>query len=128
MAYFQPSTVSYFCLPNIKGEFKSTGIEEIISKVAALFEVEEEMLYAKVRYPHVKYARWIVWKIMLTRGLTLSEIGRLLGNFDHTTVINAMDKIDADIASLDYVGEVWKQVSQYCGNVEYKKKSRIKKI
>jgi chromosomal replication initiation ATPase DnaA len=115
MSYFQPPSTTYMALPSIKSELGGKAIESIVQEVAELFGIQSPLIYEKVRYPNVKYARWFIWKILRSRGNSLKEVGRL-GNFDHTTVVNAMSKIDHDIEHHPGLKEKWEKVKHYCGD------------
>jgi chromosomal replication initiator protein len=72
------------------------GISEIIDATALEFGVERESLLARDRRPAVAMARQVA--MFLARELTdhsLPEIGRGMGNRNHTTVLHAVNRISA---------------------------------
>lgn len=121
--YYQPSSysfVNYAAVPGLKREVVSTSMEQIIADVAAAFEIEPETLYRKCRYPRIKFARWMVWKIMRSKKYSLRECSQIFGNYDHTSVINALSKIDNDIEKDEMVRQAFNQVKKYMGNKKNK--------
>ena len=76
------------------------GISEIIDAAALEFGVERESLLARDRRPAVATARQVA--MFLARELTdhsLPEIGRGMGNRNHTTVLHAVNRISAAMHS-----------------------------
>jgi chromosomal replication initiator protein len=76
------------------------GISEIIDAAALEFSVERESLLARDRRPAVATARQVA--MFLARELTdhsLPEIGRCMGNRNHTTVLHAVNRISAAMHS-----------------------------
>ncbi len=76
------------------------GISEIIDAAALEFGVERESLLARDRRPTVATARQVA--MFLARELTdhsLPEIGRGMGNRNHTTVLHAVNRISAAMHS-----------------------------
>lgn len=83
----------------IEGQKKIT-IDNIQKKVSEYFDIKLSDMRAKKRSKAVAYPRQIA--MYLTRQLTdfsLPEIGDQFGGRDHTTVIHACDKIEAEIES-----------------------------
>jgi chromosomal replication initiator protein len=77
-------------------EEKVITIEQIQRKVSDIFGIKLSDLQAKNRTKAVAFPRQVA--MYLSRQLThasLSEIGRAFGGKDHTTVIHAVDKIQA---------------------------------
>jgi chromosomal replication initiator protein len=82
------------------GSPSAYGISEIIDATALEFEVEPESLLARDRRPPVATARQVA--MFLARELTdhsLPEIGRGMGNRNHTTVLHAVNRIRAAMDS-----------------------------
>jgi chromosomal replication initiator protein len=80
------------------------GISEIIDAAALEFGVERESLLARDRRPAVATARQVA--MFLARELTdhsLPEIGRGMGNRNHTTVLHAVNRISAAMHSDEVV-------------------------
>jgi chromosomal replication initiator protein len=91
----------------IKEGQKKVTIELIQKKVADYFNIGIADMKAKRRTRGVAYPRQIA--MYLTRKLTdhsLPEIGEFFGGRDHTTVIHAHDKIEADLKKNDSVKDV----------------------
>jgi chromosomal replication initiator protein len=71
-------------------------IEDIIRRVAEVFHVKPQDLRAKTRTKAVAFPRQLA--MYLARQLTsdsYADIGRGFGGKDHTTVLHAVNKIDA---------------------------------
>lgn len=118
--YFQPHpgniAPDYFYVVVENKIPKDFFIEELIKASAVAFHTSPASLREKCRYPNVKFARWIVWKVMTDHGYSLKTCGRMLGMHDHTTVINALSKIDADIENIQYVKAGWLNVKEFVSN------------
>ncbi|MBU0881358.1 MAG: chromosomal replication initiator protein DnaA [Candidatus Omnitrophica bacterium] len=85
----------------IEGEKKIT-IDLIQKKVSEYFDIKLSDMRAKKRSKAIAYPRQIA--MYLTRQLTdysLPEIGDQFGGRDHTTVIHACSKIEADLKEKD---------------------------
>lgn len=81
----------------IEGE-KKVSIDLIQKKVSEYFDIKLSDMRAKKRSKAIAYPRQVA--MYLARQLTdysLPEIGDQFGGRDHTTVIHACDKIEADI-------------------------------
>lgn len=77
---------------------KMVSIIEIMNKVAEKFNVSVEDLKSKSRHSRIVQPRFI--GIYLSReltGMTTTDIGREFGDRDHSTVINACNKISEDM-------------------------------
>lgn len=69
---------------------KEPTVEEIIEVVAHYFELPSEVLHMKTRKREIVQARQIAMYLSKEKTkLSLSEIGRLIGNKDHATVLHA---------------------------------------
>jgi chromosomal replication initiator protein len=78
----------------------SCGISEIIDAAAVEFGVSRESLLARDRRPTVAAARQVA--MFLARELTdhsLPEIGRGIGDRNHTTVLHAVNRVSATMRS-----------------------------
>ena len=79
-------------------ELKAAGfryrptVADIERKAAKLFGVSKKDLHSYRRYREIVFARQFVmyWAVRLTP-LSLPQIGRLMGNRDHTTVLHGSD-------------------------------------
>jgi chromosomal replication initiator protein len=79
-------------------ERESCGLAEIVDAAAEEFGVERDALLARDRRPAVAVARQVA--MYLARELTshsLPEIGRGIGNRNHTTVLHAVDRVSTSI-------------------------------
>ena len=79
---------------------ETCGIAEIIDAAASEFGVERQALLARDRRPSVSTARQVA--MYLARELTghsLPEIGRGMGGRSHTTVLHAVNRINAAMSS-----------------------------
>jgi chromosomal replication initiator protein len=71
---------------------------KVLSIVARHFGISVSQLTGKKRNAHFVQPRQITMFILRDElGLTLPEVGRLLGNRDHTTIIYGVDKISRQI-------------------------------
>ena len=80
------------------------GIGEILDAAALEFGVERQELIARGRRPQVATARQVA--MYLARELTdhsLPEIGRGIGNRSHTTVLHAVNRVNASMRTDDEV-------------------------
>jgi chromosomal replication initiator protein len=74
------------------------GLSEIVDAAAQEFGVQRESLLARDRRPDVAFARQVA--MYLARELTehsLPEIGRGIGGRNHTTVLHAVNRVDATV-------------------------------
>ena len=75
-------------------------VREIAQEVAAEYGISLLDLYSQRRTRNVCLPRQIImWRARYETSRSLPEIGRALGGRDHTTVLHAVRKIDALIAS-----------------------------
>ncbi|MER3419761.1 MAG: chromosomal replication initiator protein DnaA [Chloroflexota bacterium] len=69
--------------------------EAIIDAVAEYFDLDARQLASKARDKHLVHARHIAMYLLRTDAARpLTEIGRLLGKRDHTTVLHGTEKIE----------------------------------
>jgi hypothetical protein len=67
--------------------------ELVINYICNIFGVEKDQVIKRLRTPVVVQARfWVIYFIKCNTTLTLTEIGELIGNRDHTTVLYAVQK------------------------------------
>jgi chromosomal replication initiator protein len=86
------------------GARDACGLAEILDAAAQEFGVEREALLARDRRPAVATARQVA--MFLARELTehsLPEIGRGIGDRNHTTVLHAVNRVSAAMRSDDAV-------------------------
>ena len=106
------------CMPK---QYLDLNLELVKSDVCDALYVNLSDVFGHSRKSEFKYGRWMIWKIMRSHGFSLRECGDMSGH-DHTTVINAMNNIDEDIANIEYISKVWDKVKKH-----YKPKSRTTK-
>lgn len=77
---------------------KKISPEDIIVKVASKYEINSEEIISKTRHSKVIIPRFIAMYIMRNIiGMTTVEIGKNFGDRDHSTVVNALKKIEEDM-------------------------------
>lgn len=69
-------------------------LDIILGSVAESFDLTVRELLGKSRATDVVNARSVVAHILRDRGLSYDRIGKLLGDRDHSTIINALSKFD----------------------------------
>lgn len=77
---------------------RKVTVNDIISKVAETYGVSSEDIISKSRQSKIVIPRFVA--IYLTRKLTdmtTTDIGKHFGDRDHSTVVNAINKIEEDI-------------------------------
>lgn len=77
---------------------KPVSLNKIKKQVADYYELDVDLLSAKIRTKEIAHARQVA--MFLCRDLTnfsLPKIGESFGNRDHTTVMHACDKVNNDI-------------------------------
>ncbi|MCX7928500.1 MAG: chromosomal replication initiator protein DnaA [Patescibacteria group bacterium] len=84
----------------VKSKNSKLTPEEIISKVAKYFTISKKCLLGNSRQKNFVVPRQILMYILRVEfGLSLQEIGKVIGGRDHTTVIHAVNKIKKLISS-----------------------------
>ena len=99
--------VSYFALPGMKGKVNvpivlnsKLQIDNIIKTCSNYFRIPFESLQSKTRMRNVVVARHItMWFLLNQTEITLSEVGGIFGNRDHTTVIHAKKSVNDSLTS-----------------------------
>jgi len=77
---------------------KKITISEIIDKTAKKFNLTKEDLQSKSRQSKLTRPRFVaIYLCRKLTELTTSEIGKNFGNRDHSTVINAINRIEKDL-------------------------------
>ena len=77
---------------------KKVTPNDIITKIAGLYDVSVEDIISKSRQSRIVMPRFVA--MYLTRkltDLTTTDIGKQFGDRDHSTVVNAINKIEDDI-------------------------------
>ena len=85
-------------IPNRSQPCEPTTVEEIQQRVAAAFGISRAELVGASRAATPLRARQVA--ILLTReatDLSLPQIGRLYGGRDHSTVLNALRRVEATL-------------------------------
>lgn len=82
----------------------------LITLCAASFGVSESLIKSTSRQQNVKYARWCLWKLLREQGYSLKMCGEITGGFDHSSVLNAMRKLEDDIKKMPFVKNAWKHI------------------
>jgi chromosomal replication initiator protein len=86
-------------VPRARSERRELPVEEIQQRVATAFGISRAELIGSSRSAVPLRARQVA--ILITRertGLSLPEIGRLYGGRDHSTVLNALRRIEVGLA------------------------------
>ena len=79
---------------------KMVSITDIINKVSEKFDVSVEDLKSKSRHSRIIQPRFIgMYLARELAGMTTTDIGKEFGDRDHSTVINACNKIIDDMNS-----------------------------
>jgi chromosomal replication initiator protein len=87
-------------IPNRAGQSEPTTVEAIQQQVAAAFGISRAELVGSSRAATPLRARQVA--ILLTReatDLSLPQIGRLYGGRDHTTILNALRRVEATVSN-----------------------------
>jgi len=79
---------------------RSESFQLLLQRAELLFGVTPETLASKDRHKSLVIARHAVWFVLRRWGYSYPEIGSTFGDFDHSTVMNALRsferKVDAD--------------------------------
>ena len=79
---------------------KTVSATDIIQKVSEKFDVSVEDLKSKSRHSRIIQPRFVgMYLCRELAGMTTTEIGKEFGDRDHSTVINACNKISEDMLS-----------------------------
>jgi chromosomal replication initiator protein len=78
---------------------KKINITDIMSRVSEKYDVAVEDIISKGRHSKIVQPRFIAMYLSrrLIPGITTTEIGKEFGDRDHSTVVNAINKIDEDM-------------------------------
>lgn len=79
----------------ISGRWWADGAE-VIADVASLFRIQPSDITGPSRRALFVDARSVVALIMRNRAYTTAEIGAMLGNRDHSSILNLCRRIEAD--------------------------------
>ena len=80
---------------------KKITIGDITLRMSEKFEVSVDDIISKSRHSKIVQPRFIAMYLSrrLIPGITTTEIGKDFGDRDHSTVVNAINKIESDMAS-----------------------------
>ena len=103
----QKTKVSYFALPGIKGKVNvpivlntKFAVDNILSTCSMYFRLPLENIQSHSRMRNLVVARHItMWYLLKNTELTLSEVGRIFGSRDHTTVMHAKKSVNDSLTS-----------------------------
>lgn len=82
-----------------------SNASEVIGYVARRFKVTRGELLGRQRKIWLVYARSAVVAILLRRGNSTTTVGRILRR-DHTTILNARDRLPEYMAKCDLIADV----------------------
>ena len=92
---------SHFKNTNIHNQSKEVSVEAIMQSVCRIMGIDKEKLLGSSRKKNLVHSRHIaIYLIRTHTSLSLPEIGRRMGNRDHTTIRHAYQKI-LDLLSND---------------------------
>ena len=98
-------------------EGKVIDVKLIINKVTSFYNIKEEDILSKKRSNDIAYPRQIVMYLCKTMtNLNISDIGKALGDRDHSTVIYGAKKIEDDIKQKKEVKEKIDQIIKLIEN------------
>ena len=89
-------------------------VREVICAVSLVTKVEEEEMKQKNRSPRIVFARFMCWRLLreYSPKISLKELGRMFGDFDHTTAMHGIkttqDRIDVE----DEVREIYYEIKR----------------
>ena len=90
---------------------KTITVNDIMAKVSARYKVSVESLQSKSRHASIVQPRFVAMYLcrQLTN-ITMKEIGKEFGNRDHSTVINACNKIEDDLKDDDNLRDIINEI------------------
>jgi chromosomal replication initiation ATPase DnaA len=119
MSYFQSPTIT----TEVKSPYVSPGLvdeahtpfelEHMIDEVCEAFGATKSLVMSHCKTTEEVFARWAIWKIMLSHGYSKLTCGKLVGGHHRTTVLNAMNQIDHDIEHTPLMKAGWAAVKKY---------------
>ena len=95
---------------------KKITIYDIMQKVAEKFEITPDDIKSSSRQAKITTPRFLVMYLArnLIRDMTMEEIGREIGNRDHSTVVNGVNKIaemkDTNIEIKDFINDITEEL------------------
>lgn len=69
-------------------------ISDLVAAVANEFHMDAQDVIGTKRFKYIMRARFALYKVLHVRGMSLSNIGRVCGGRDHTTIIHGLKQAD----------------------------------
>lgn len=86
-------------------------LSTLLNVTCNYLDIDLNHLYEKDRRERIKFARWMVWEIMVAcRNFTFTDCSKIFGEHDHTTVLNGIDKLELDLQNKVFFAEVYQKV------------------
>ena len=86
--------------------------ESIIEYISKYFGIEPDVLQGQSRSRDITNARQIaMYLIRRMTNLSLKDIGKALGNRDHSTVMHSLEKVEAQMRSDPAFAETVKEIT-----------------
>lgn len=113
----QDNINSILCEFTTEKEPPKLSAGNIIDAVCTYYDIKPPDLTGKRRVSHLLNARYVATYILKNdAGITLSEIGKVLGGRDHSTVLHSLKKIESDLSNnmqlQQDITEIKKRLSQ----------------
>jgi chromosomal replication initiator protein len=92
--------INYWVLPGLKGAPSKADMDryEIVTAVLEILGVTEEVMLRRSQKRASVYSRQVVaYMLRKKTNMTLNEIGRVIGDRDHTTVIHLVNSIKGQV-------------------------------
>lgn len=83
--------------------------KRLVASVAADFGIEPERVLGKGRIRKLILARIVVTKLCIEQGMSCANIGRKMGDRDHSTILNQRDVFDAYAAMYPTVSQSYQR-------------------
>jgi hypothetical protein len=93
----------------------SVDMTEVVSRVCKQFSVSSADLLGARRHAHIAQARHVLAWLLRERGLSYPAIGKAM-NKDHTTIMSAVRKVDAERAKSEAVARVLDEMNGLTGS------------
>lgn len=79
---------------------KVITVEKILSVIAEHYNISQNDLYSNNRSRNVAYPRQIaMYMCKKLTSLSVTDIGRMIGNRDHSTILHGCNKVEKDLAA-----------------------------
>lgn len=93
MPSWLPTASAHFRREPVYARMKIGLFPKLVAIACKEAEVTKSELIGSSREGHVVHARWSIMLGLRRAGLSTPEIGRLLGNRDHSTVLHGIRKV-----------------------------------